>query len=201
MKKMVENLVYEVRSEAVRANISHESNSVVSTKSTSEKKPSKRAKGITAEKCPKCKNGTLLKGSSAYGCSDYKNRCKFIMPFSFLDKKISENQFVRLLQKGSTVNLKGFKINENEVEGLVRFDENFNLKLEEKRATKSTSTTDSISCPACKKGTVLKGKTAYGCSEYKNGCTFLVSFDTIRQKAAGKTLTKELVINILNENR
>ena len=119
---------------------------------------------------------------------------------SFLDKKISENQFVRLLQKGSTVNLKGFKINENEVEGLVRFDENFNLKLEEKKATKSTSTTDSISCPTCKKGTVLKGKTAYGCSEYKNNCDFIFSFDEIRKKANGKQLTKELVLSILNGN-
>ena len=27
-------------------------------------------------------------------------------------------------------------------------------------------------CPLCGKGTIIKGKTAYGCSEWKNGCTF-----------------------------
>jgi DNA topoisomerase III len=32
-------------------------------------------------------------------------------------------------------------------------------------------------CPKCKKGTMLKGKTAFGCSEYKNGCTFKVMFE------------------------
>jgi DNA topoisomerase-3 len=32
-------------------------------------------------------------------------------------------------------------------------------------------------CPLCGKGTILKGKTAYGCSEWKNGCTFRKSFD------------------------
>ena len=32
-------------------------------------------------------------------------------------------------------------------------------------------------CPLCGKGTILKGKTAYGCSEWKNGCTFRKPFD------------------------
>lgn len=27
-------------------------------------------------------------------------------------------------------------------------------------------------CPVCGKGRIIKGKTAYGCSEWKNGCTF-----------------------------
>ncbi len=27
-------------------------------------------------------------------------------------------------------------------------------------------------CPVCKKGVIIKGKTAYGCSEWKSGCTF-----------------------------
>lgn len=27
-------------------------------------------------------------------------------------------------------------------------------------------------CPLCGKGTIIKGKTAYGCSEWKNGCTY-----------------------------
>lgn len=39
--------------------------------------------------------------------------------------------------------------------------------------------TDSVEgqvCPLCGKGTVIKGKTAYGCSEWKNGCTFRQAF-------------------------
>ena len=31
-------------------------------------------------------------------------------------------------------------------------------------------------CPLCGKGTIIKGKTAYGCSEWKNGCTFRKPF-------------------------
>ncbi len=31
-------------------------------------------------------------------------------------------------------------------------------------------------CPLCGKGTIIKGKTAYGCSEWRNGCTFRKAF-------------------------
>lgn len=197
MKKMVDDLVYEVRSEKVRANISH---TAVAT--SSKKKTIEKSAGINAEKCPKCKKGTILKGNSAFGCSEYKNGCGFRLPFKFLNKKISEKQFIRLLKKGYTVNLKGFKKDDKLTEGLIRFDNNFNLILEEKKTIQKTETQnvpDQISCPKCNKGTVLKGNSAYGCSEFKNGCDFIFSFDDIRTKAAGKPLSKELVFDILNE--
>ena len=31
-------------------------------------------------------------------------------------------------------------------------------------------------CPLCGKGVIIKGKTAYGCSEWRNGCTFRKAF-------------------------
>lgn len=31
-------------------------------------------------------------------------------------------------------------------------------------------------CPVCGKGTIIKGKTAYGCSRWKDGCTFRLPF-------------------------
>lgn len=39
-------------------------------------------------------------------------------------------------------------------------------------------------CPLCGKGTILKGKTAYGCSEWKNGCTFRKPFDSAPESQA-----------------
>ncbi|MDM8337892.1 DNA topoisomerase 3 [Mediterranea massiliensis] len=32
-------------------------------------------------------------------------------------------------------------------------------------------------CPLCGKGVIIKGKTAYGCSEWRNGCTFRKPFE------------------------
>lgn len=46
-------------------------------------------------------------------------------------------------------------------------------------AKSEPSADDSIigtTCPVCGKGTIIKGKTAYGCSNWKNGCTYRVAF-------------------------
>lgn len=46
-------------------------------------------------------------------------------------------------------------------------------------ATSEPSADDNIigtTCPVCGKGTIIKGKTAYGCSNWKNGCTYRVAF-------------------------
>ena len=194
MKRMVDALGYEVRSENTHANISH-IGSIQKQEAIVEKKI---AAGIAAESCPKCKKGNLVKGKSAYGCSEYKAGCDFVLPFTFAEKKISENQYLRLLQKGCTVNLKDFKTEAGTVEGLLRFDESFKLKLEPKK-TVAKETSDTLDCPKCQKGTVIKGKTAYGCSHYKSGCDFKVTFDVVREKLKDQKPTKELVYSILNK--
>lgn len=195
MKQMVDNLVYEVRSETRRANISHATN-VPKIETVVEKK---KAAGILAAICPKCQKGNLIKGKSAYGCSEYKSGCDFVLPYVFEGKKISESQYLRLLQKGSTVNLKDFKTDAGSVEGLIRFEENFKLKLEPKK-TELKKTLNTLTCPKCKKGTVLKGKTAYGCSDYKLGCDFKVTFEMVREKLKDQKPTKELVHSILEKS-
>ena len=49
-------------------------------------------------------------------------------------------------------------------------------------------------CPLCKKGTILRGKTAYGCSEYKAGCTFRLSYEQY-----GSDLTDEQLSDIISK--
>ncbi|TDS11985.1 DNA topoisomerase-3 [Maribacter caenipelagi] len=194
MKQMVDQLVYDVRSETRKANISAVNNKPVAA---AKKRSIEKTTGLTSEVCPKCKKGTIRKGKSAYGCSEFKKTCDFVIPFKFEGKTISEKQYIRLFQKGSTVNLKGFKVNNATVEGLVRFDESFKLKLEPKKTkVQAKNISEENSCPKCGKGIILKGKSAYGCSEYKAGCDFRFSFDTIREKAKGRPLTKELVFEI-----
>ena len=200
MKKMVDQLVYEVRMESSYKKITH-----TPEKKTVEKTKNKSTSSteVTGQTCPKCKKGTFLKGKTGYGCSDYKNGCKLLLPFYFEGKKVSNKQYIRLIQKGCTVNLKGFKTAGGSKEGLIRFDDNFELVLEAKKAAepaKSKQKPDSISCPICQNGTVVKGKTAYGCSAYKTGCNFRFTFDSIREKAKGKKLTAELVTDLIKES-
>ena len=195
MKKMVDELVYEVRANKTSKRISAVS-SIETKQSVQTKTKTKSKKEVVGKTCPKCKKGSLIKGSTAFGCSEYKNNCDLKIPFEIYGKKVSENQIIRLVDKGCTTNLKGFTTDSGKVEGLIRFDENFSLKLEPKKVIEKQS--DKITCPKCKKGTILKGKTAYGCSDYKTGCDFIFTFDTIKKIANGKPLTKELVLKIIS---
>lgn len=49
-------------------------------------------------------------------------------------------------------------------------------KKEKKTESKNS---EPLSCPLCKVGKILKGKTAYGCSEWKQGCAFRLTFDEV----------------------
>lgn len=49
-----------------------------------------------------------------------------------------------------------------------------------------------ITCPKCGIGTILKGKTAYGCSNYKNGCELRIPFEKY-----GNNLTNEEILRII----
>lgn len=72
------------------------------------------------------------------------------------------------------------------------------VKPQKSKKTLKSTIPDVITCPKCKNGTVIKGKTAYGCSAYKSGCDFRYSFDSIRKEANGSKLTKEFVYKVLN---
>jgi DNA topoisomerase-3 len=199
MKSMVSDLVVEVRMAKNQGRLvsAFKSQPKKTTKSRSSKEIP-----FTEMTCPKCRKGKLLKGNSAFGCGRWKEDCKFRLPFKFMEKKIPEKQLARLMKLGSTINLKGFKENGKSMEGTLRFNDQFELILKPKdspppKATTAKKVADSMLCPKCKKGKIIKGKTAYGCSNWKSGCDFRFPFDEVRKQAAGKPLTKTLVKNIL----
>jgi DNA topoisomerase-3 len=58
--------------------------------------------------CPVCKLGTMLKGSSAFGCSRFREDCQFRVPFEWGGKKLTDMQLRQLLRRGETGVIKGF---------------------------------------------------------------------------------------------
>ena len=182
MKLMVANIIDEVRMQKAEFNLPS-TTEVIETKA----KPKKTNKLLDTT-CPKCKQGKLIKGKVAYGCSSWRQGCNFVMPEMFLAKKISDSQLIKLVTKNKTSVLKGFKRGDAKLNGYLEFDSSFALVLVEDKNYEL--------CPKCKKGTIIKGKTAYGCSHWKAGCSFKVPFDIIREKAKGKTMTKDLVYGI-----
>lgn len=61
-------------------------------------------------------------------------------------------------------------------------------KPTERKIKENTSETDTLLCPLCKKGNILKGKSAYGCSDWKNGCVFRISFEEMGEDSSEQAL-------------
>jgi len=198
MKRMVCDLVVEVLKE--KSSVKLAAAQPVQKKADSVKAKSQPVKsGGAIAGCPKCSKGKILKGKNAYGCSRWKDGCDFRLPFVFMDKKLSENQVKRLVEKKSTATLKGFVLGDKKAEGVLILTSAFNVEFENKTPVTSKQKSNLQRCPKCGSGNIIKGKTAYGCSRWKEGCNFRYSFQDIRKKAKGKELTKKLVLKILND--
>ena len=62
-------------------------------------------------------------------------------------------------------------------------------KTEQDKVTDSNSTTAfnedqwiGMTCPVCKQGTIIKGKSAYGCSRWREGCSYRMPFEDVIKK-------------------
>ena len=141
--------------------------------------------------CPKCKNGHLIKGKKAYGCSEFRNNCDFTIPFSLMDKKLSENQIKTLANKGKTALIKGFKQGDEKINGHLYLSESFNIEFEQKLDEKNK-------CPMCSSTEFIKGKNAFGCANYKNGCKFVIPFNIAGTDDLAKLKIDKKLLNKLN---
>lgn len=163
MKTMVSDLVTQVRNESAQR-ITIASHAPVAEKSD------------TAA-CPKCKSGTMLKGKAAFGCSNFKNGCDFKIPFVLMGKKLTNAQIISLIEKRKTAIIKGFELGGVKKGGILKLTSTFNIELEEKEVVSKTKKPQIPAvCPKCKTGAIIKGNTAYGCSNWKTGCDFKILF-------------------------
>lgn len=147
----------------------------------------KLQKKVAAPSCPKCKTGKMLKGKTAYGCSEYKSGCLFLVHFEQFNKKLSEKQIFQIIEKKKTSWMKGFKQEETKVEGRLILADNFTIKLEIKEE-------ESLKCPKCKEGNFIEGKTAYGCERFQMGCKTIIPFEIY-----GKKLTKSQIKQLIKK--
>ncbi len=208
MKKMVDDLVTEVRMEQHVTRFAPPSQTKYpkSSRKQASRKSSRKSTTQTTSKspamqCPQCHKGTVIKGKTRYGCSKYQSGCNFGLPFTFMEKKISDYQIKRLVEKGSTVKLKGFKSANGKVDGVISIGDDMKLVFNPSNAkpTSNQATQPTMPpCPKCKQGRLLRGKTAYGCSRWKDGCAFTYTFADIKQQAAGREMTKALVLKIIS---
>ncbi len=142
MKEMVSQLVIEVKREnnrkidivQIEVEVEKDEKESKSKSAESKKSSPKKSKPKDDEPavivCPKCKKGTMLKGKTAFGCSEYKGGCTFKVMFEQYGKTLTDNQIQVLLQKGKSTKIKGFSVNGEIVDSVLALDSEFNVVLE-----------------------------------------------------------------------
>ena len=86
---------------------------------------------LEGSQCPKCKKGEVIKGNTAYGCTQFKEGCDFKVPFEFMSKKLTDKQLTDLILKGKTTKIKGFQIpgSPDKKDGKLILTADFNIEL------------------------------------------------------------------------
>lgn len=81
--------------------------------------------------CPKCGQGSVVKGKTAWGCTLYRKSCDFLIPLSIHEKKLTQKQIDTLIQKGKTGTINGFKDEAGiSFNGILKLDSNYQLYVE-----------------------------------------------------------------------
>lgn len=196
LEQFVTNLVQEVKYDRATVTLEPQQEEKPAAKGkkpasakATEKKEATPTQGLGS--CPACKEGHILKGSKAYGCIRYKEGCRFLIPIEQHGKELTEKQVQSLLSKGKTPTIKGLKNEQGEsFDAILKLDTNNQLQIElvEKAAAKDPFE----QCPRCKQGKLLKGKAAYGCSRFREGCQFVVPFEM-----GGKQLSEKQIAALL----
>ncbi|WP_447641247.1 MULTISPECIES: DNA topoisomerase 3 [Chitinophagaceae] len=125
--EMVVGLVKEVKN-SVNKIIVPVDDTIKPTAPKAEKTKSKPV-DIQTIQCPKCNAHKLLKGKSAYGCSDYKN-CTFVLPFELFGKKLTEKQIADLVSNKKTGKIKGLELDGNKIDGKIVLRDDYSCAVE-----------------------------------------------------------------------
>ncbi len=137
-------------------------------------RPEKKSRTKSAEVndamvCPRCKKGEVVKGKNSWGCTAYRDGCDFRLPFNYEGKKLSDSNVKALCRKGRSNEISVIQPDGKIVAGNLLFNSDYTLIFEQKAAGE-------LLCPQCKNGLIVKGKLAWGCTAFRNGCQLRVPF-------------------------
>ena len=105
LKQMVNQIVINVLSDQTTHSITIEEKKTepgkkeTSPKTTKKKRESKPRKKAVRPVCPLCKKGSILRGKTAYGCSEYKNGCSFRLDYATYGTDLTDDQLDEIIKK------------------------------------------------------------------------------------------------------
>jgi DNA topoisomerase III len=148
--------------------------------------PGQQSAAKASLKCPKCKTAELVRGKTAVGCKNFKV-CGFKMPFQISGLELNDKQIMAFLETGS------LKVKKDNLWETLVYTNDFEVvfstgaakepkkvkepKVKVEKVEKKQTDFTGMTCPKCNSIGLIKGNTAYGCSNWKNGCDFRIPLD------------------------
>ncbi|MCA9490734.1 MAG: topoisomerase C-terminal repeat-containing protein, partial [Myxococcales bacterium] len=134
--------------------------------------------------CPAC-GGQVRERPRRYAC-DNVGTCRFEVSTRIAKRAISGRMVKQLLTTGRAAPVKGFKSKAGkDFEAGLRWDAEqrkvvFWFEDRPRRTAEPAAPTigEGAVCPACGEGTVIRGRSALGCSRWREGCGFRAPFPT-----------------------
>lgn len=142
--------------------------------------------------CPKCQS-PVIRGRTGYGCSQWKSGCKFVLPGVLWGLEINPVLAREILIHKRSLTPHPVKDGKKSHFAHLCFDKKGKPTYEiAAEAQKAAASDESLgTCPVCS-GDVVVGKKAYGCSNWRNGCRFVV-WKTMAQKEIPVNIVQQLL--------
>ncbi len=141
--------------------------------------------------CPLC-NAVVIRGKSAYGCSRWKAGCKFVLPGEFHEFVISLQLAREILSHKRSLTPHPLLVKKQKYFALLLLDKKGKLKYEAVNVSKSSDDDETLgTCPSCS-GDIIVSEKAYGCSNWRNGCKFVI-WKTVAQREILQSEAEQLL--------
>jgi DNA topoisomerase-3 len=142
--------------------------------------------------CPCC-HAPVMRGRTGYGCTKWREGCKFVLPGVLWGLEISPVLAREILVHKRSLTPHPIDVNGTRHFAHLRFDKKGAPAYDVADAAhKATDAEESLGpCPVCA-GDVVVGKKAYGCSNWRNGCRFVV-WKVIAQKEITTDVVQQLL--------
>lgn len=148
--------------------------------------------------CPCC-HAPVIRGRTGYGCSKWKTGCKFVLPGELWGLEITPVLAREILIHKRSLTPHPITDKDKAHFAHLHFDKKGKPTYDvAEPAQKAAANAETLgACPCCG-GDVVVGKKAYGCSNWKAGCRFVV-WKVIAQKEIGPDIVQKLLTDQVTE--
>ncbi len=141
--------------------------------------------------CPIC-HEPVIRGKTAYGCSAWKQGCKFVLPMVQWGLSIGPELAREIFAHKRSLTPHPIEVDGRKLFAKLSLDKKGNLGYAEADVAKKETGQESLGvCPTCD-GDIVVGAKAYGCSNWRNGCKFVI-WKTMAQREISQEEAQQLL--------